>query len=145
MISKKRYVEIQTELNEVQKGCTARIYSIEDVRQIIVDAEIEIKKFPKCMYQYLTYKETKAATIYYYGSPDATYVAFIFNKNGIAKDVKIIHKNARRQQYGGRIKRFVLDEQALLDYFDIKELSIKLSRYLYQSLGLSRKGYVNIE
>ncbi len=144
MISKKRCAEIQTELNEVQKGCTARVYSIEEIQQIIEAVEMEIKKFPKWMYQYLTYKETKAATIHYSGIPHATYITITFNKNGTVKNVKISREFAKHQQYGGYIKKFVLDEQALLDYFDMEQLSSKLSRYLYHSLGFTSSGYRNI-
>lgn len=97
------------------------------------------------MFPYLTFSQTKAATINYFGSPQATYISIIFNKSGTAKDIKIIRKNAKRQQYGGSIKGFVLDEQALLNHFDVEKLSIKLSRYLYHSLGFSSRGYVNIK
>ena len=122
MISKKRCAEIQTELNEVQKGCTPREFIVLRKSTNNWSSRNGNKEISKWMYQYLTYKETKAATIHYSGSPHATYITITFNKNGTVKDVKINREFAKHQQYGGYIKKFVLDEQALLDYFDMEQL-----------------------
>lgn len=39
MISKKRFAEIEAELKDIQKGCSARVYNIEEIVQIIEEAE----------------------------------------------------------------------------------------------------------
>ena len=64
MISKKDVLKFRPNLMKF-KRLHRRVYSIEEIQQIIEVVEMEIKKFPKWMYQYLTYKETKAATIHY--------------------------------------------------------------------------------
>lgn len=88
MISKKRFAEIEAELKDIQKGCSARVYNIEEIAQIIEEAELKIKKFPRWMFPYLTFSQTKAATINYFGSPQATYISIIFHKSGTAKILK---------------------------------------------------------
>lgn len=110
--------KVQKQLEQVQGKATARVLDIDEIAHMVAISEQETENMPKWILRYLIFEYVEMVPNAYSYTAQATRVQFDFTQKGTIKTIKLDRVNARSQAYGGYIKRFVLnvDAMALAEY-----------------------------
>lgn len=105
--------KVQAQLEEAQGKATARTLTIDDVAKLVDLAEAEAAKMPKWILKHIYFEHYKTVPHGYKYAAQATRIQFTFTQRGGIKYTTIARIDSRSQAYGGIVRRFVLNVDAM--------------------------------
>jgi hypothetical protein len=131
------------QLNEVQKGCKARLLTIEDIEQCINICEKWLidHNTPEFLMPYIHYEYYQCVPNAYKYPGDATKLFLAFTKEGKVKTVEVKRDYTQNISNGGVVSRFRLNTTALkelrIDWFDTDEKNKEVKNRFIRSYGFN--------